>query len=166
MELLLITGVFALAIATLISGVLYWIWKRGRIGKVASSAIGGWAVFHIITAIWPLDSFYLNEYSFHSGLNPLESAIVLDKHATYPDFHGDYYSEALIQLQEKDFQKLKLEAPLSMSEECYVPQMALLKLGDDITPIGCWSLRREIDKDFYLVVFSDEKSIYYSYSQT
>jgi hypothetical protein len=166
MELLLITGLFVLAMAAIVGGALYWIWKKGRIGKIGSVAIAVWIGFHVVTAIWPLDSFYLEEYSYRSGLSPLQAAIVLDKFATYPDFHGDYYSEALIQLEKNEYQRLKSEAPLVLSEECYVPKMASSKLGGEIVPIGCWSYEEENDKYFYLVVFSDEKSIYFQFSQT
>lgn len=58
------------------------------------------------TAVYPTDDFYFDEFETITLRKIPDSAKVLTKSATYPDLHGDYDSEATIQLSSTDYQSL------------------------------------------------------------
>lgn len=55
------------------------------------------------TAVYPLDSFYFSEYEEVTLRKAPQSATIINKTATYPDFHGDYASASLISLSKGDY---------------------------------------------------------------
>lgn len=59
-----------------------------------------------VTAVYPSDDFYFGEFETITSRKIPDSAKVLTKSATYPDLHGDYDSEATIQLSSTDYQSL------------------------------------------------------------
>lgn len=60
-------------------------------------------------AIYPKDEFYKREWTRNTKMELPSSARVIQKNASYPDFHGDYCAVALIDLSPADFQNLKKE---------------------------------------------------------
>lgn len=66
-----------------------------RLGIAAFALFLGWQTY---SAIYPDDSFYLVEYQTVTGRVAPPNAKVVEKHATYPDFHGDYCSFSRINL--------------------------------------------------------------------
>lgn len=61
------------------------------------------------TAIYPTDSFYLSEFKEVTLREAPKSATVINKDASYPDFHGDYCSASLITVSNDDYALLLSE---------------------------------------------------------
>ena len=57
-------------------------------------------------AIYPDDSFYLVEYQTVTGRLAPPNSEVIEKHATYPDLHGDYCSFSRISLPASSYGSL------------------------------------------------------------
>lgn len=64
------------------------------------------AIFYTYDGACPRESFYEEEFKYVTLRKIPESAEFISKEASYPDFHGDYCSSALVQFSEKDYQKL------------------------------------------------------------
>ena|SRR3989338_4410661 len=77
-----------------------------RLGIAAFALFLGWQTY---TAIYPDDSFYLVEYQTVTGRLAPPNAKVVEKHASYPDFHGDYCSFSRISLPSTAYGKLMHE---------------------------------------------------------
>lgn len=58
------------------------------------------------TAVYPTDDFYFGEFETITSRKIPDSAKVLTKSASYPDLHGDYSSNATIELSPQDYQQL------------------------------------------------------------
>ena len=141
------------------------VWKFGWIGKCISIGVGGLILFSVITGIWPEDAFYIDEFESHTGLALPKSAIVVDKEASYPDVHGDYSSEAVIQLNPADFNALRTTASQITAAKCSISAMAKTHLGKEIVPIGCSSTEKTANgyEYFEWTMFSDNKTIYFEF---
>ena len=74
----------------------------------------GTLIFIIYTAFYPNDSFYLEDFELNTNIKLPKTAKILDKDASYPDQFGDYWSSAIIELNEDEYLNLQLE--LSKSE--------------------------------------------------
>ena len=70
--------------------------------------------FFIYTAFYPTDSFYREDFESNTNIKLPDTAKILAKDASYPDQFGDYWSSAIIQLNEVEHLNLRLE--LSKSE--------------------------------------------------
>ncbi|MGQ0698035.1 MAG: hypothetical protein ACT4PZ_07305 [Panacagrimonas sp.] len=81
----------------------------GDLGKLVSSALFVGIAFAICTAIFPADLFYKNEFVQITGQEFPASGKYIFKEASYPDFHGDYMSCAVIEVSEDDFKRLRSE---------------------------------------------------------
>ena len=64
------------------------------------------ATYHTYTAFYPTDSFYYDEFKRVTLREIPKSARIIEKEASYPDFHGDYSSECKIKLSKEDYLKL------------------------------------------------------------
>ena len=71
--------------------------------------------FGIYRANYPNDSFYIEEFEKYSGMKFPVSGEIIEKEATYPDLHGHYMSQALVQLSESDLLELKKKLNLNRS---------------------------------------------------
>jgi len=102
----------ALTVILIIFGTIifagYLIWRTGIIGKGIVLVASVWFVFEMYRAIFPFDDFYQREFVRVTGLKFPASGKILKKNASYPDFHGDYESCALIQVSELDYEALKI----------------------------------------------------------
>lgn len=77
-----------------------------RLGIAGFALLLGWQTY---CAIYPDDSFYLVEYQTVTGRLAPHNAKVIEKHASYPDFHGDYCSFSRINLPPTDYTNLMSE---------------------------------------------------------
>lgn len=68
-----------------------------------------WIFYLIYTAFYPQDSFYFEEYKTVVGKQAPKSAEIIDKSASYPDFHGSYNSVSVIRLSDTDYDNLYRE---------------------------------------------------------
>ncbi|PTB85698.1 hypothetical protein C9940_05185, partial [Pseudidiomarina aestuarii] len=50
------------------SGILFLIWKKVPFGKYVSALLLVGFLFVVVTAIWPMDSFYKDELQNNAGL--------------------------------------------------------------------------------------------------
>jgi energy-coupling factor transporter transmembrane protein EcfT len=107
--LLLLAGLFALSLISLPTLIAYyinrWLTKKGfkYIGIVLLIIAPLWTVYSVYTAIYPTDSFYLEEFKEVTLRKAPKTAKVISKTASYPDFHGDYCSASLIKLSKNDY---------------------------------------------------------------
>lgn len=105
-------GFFALAyisFPTLLALILYaWLSKtRLKYMGIALVIIAPlYTAYDIYTAIYPTDSFYFHEYETVTLRKAPEGAKVLNKTASYPDFHGDYCSASKILLPPGEYERL------------------------------------------------------------
>ena len=98
-----------LSIPIAIFFILYrWINKIGykRTGLLIVIVLILLTAYEAYTAIYPTDDFYFDEFKKITFLEIPASAKVIEKTASYPDFHGDYVSCALIKLSSQDFKEL------------------------------------------------------------
>ncbi|MBS1771617.1 MAG: hypothetical protein JST82_02065 [Bacteroidetes bacterium] len=66
-------------------------------------------LFSIYTAIYPLDSFYKEEFEYGFKTPFPKSGNIIAKSASYPDIHGDYTSAFVAQLNSADYKKLRMK---------------------------------------------------------
>ncbi|WP_369857857.1 hypothetical protein [Candidatus Thalassolituus haligoni] len=148
----------------ILSGILLLIWKKVPFGKYVSSLLLVGFLFVVVTAIWPMDSFYKDELQNNAGLRVDDGYEVLAKSSSYPDMHGDYYSEAVFRVSELDLSTLAGDvAPI---EQCVVPRMTKPFLPSQNGVIKCWGANRNIDEWFRLTYFPDSGILYYRFDQT
>ena len=111
-----------------------------------------------------MDSFYKDELQNNAGLRVDDGYEVLAKSSSYPDMHGDYYSEAVFRVSELDLSTLAGDvAPI---EQCVVPRMTKPFLPSQNGVIKCWGANRNIDEWFRLTYFPDSGILYYRFDQT
>ncbi|AMM50393.1 hypothetical protein TH61_03240 [Rufibacter sp. DG15C] len=107
----------------LVGGLLYvgylplkkWLFKSGKLTRKASGQINRAYISLILLtalittwiAIFPLDSFYKDEFSHNTGIEFPISGTITAKASEYPDLHGDYWASAVIKLEEGDFNSIK-----------------------------------------------------------
>ncbi|QIG88616.1 hypothetical protein G6R40_02575 [Chryseobacterium sp. POL2] len=64
------------------------------------------SIYQSYTAVYPNDSFYYKEFEYVTNQKIPNSAKIINKKSSYPDFHGDYFSKSEIKLSEQDFNML------------------------------------------------------------
>ena len=166
MEFLILFGLFLLVLLAALVGILYLFWRQGPFGKVISFSLASLVSFFVVTAIWPLDSFYIEEFEYRSNLKLPKSAKILAKRSSYPDFHGDYYSMAIIQLSSIDFSIFKKKLPSMNNKNCQTSKMISDKFESSIYPDKCWSIIKERDGFFNWSIFHDDRVIYFEFFQS
>ena len=50
------------------------------------------SIYQSYTAVYPNDSFYFKEFEYVTNQKIPNSAKIVSKKSSYPDFHGDYFS--------------------------------------------------------------------------
>lgn len=109
---LLIAGLIGLIILAIPYFILYllykWLAKKGYrvVGITLIIAFTVYLGYSTYTAIYPTDSFYLSEFKEVTLREAPKSALVINKDASYPDFHGDYCSASLITVSNNDYSSL------------------------------------------------------------
>lgn len=88
-----------------------WLKRKGikYIGIILLVIAPLWTIYEIYTAIYPTDSYYLDEFKKVTLREAPKTAEVIKKTASYPDFHGDYCSASLIKLSRQDYKNLLYE---------------------------------------------------------
>lgn len=163
---LLLIVILIIGIPISISYFLYrWLTKTKfkKLAFLLPTLIIGTVTFFIYTAFYPRDSFYEDDFTTHTGIKLPSSADILDKAATYPDFNGDYWSAAIIQLDESDYRKLKMK--LSMTPyfiEVTEPQKigitnSYYQLTKDIKESEIEVTYKNTKKEWFRVAFLTDK---------
>ena len=98
-----------IALPTVIAFIINrWLTKKGikHVGLFLLIIAPVCTAFEVYTAIYPLDNFYLSEFKEVTLREAPKSATVINKDASYPDFHGDYCSASLIKVSKDDYSSL------------------------------------------------------------
>ena len=82
-----------------------WLKKRGfkKIASFISALIIGLFSYSIFSAIYPPDSFYIDEFEENTKLVFPKSGKIILKDADFPDHFGDYWATAVVVVSENDF---------------------------------------------------------------
>jgi hypothetical protein len=123
-------------------------------------------VYEIYTAIYPTDSFYFDEFKKVTSLDIPKSAEIINKTASYPDFHGDYISCSIIKLSKPDY-KLLLDTISNDKDMLKNPDLGGSKQLDDVmetkkvSDIKRAFTRNMPGKDYiaYIGFFDDDESV-------
>lgn len=126
----------------------------------------GYLVYDIYRGINPADQFYIDEFERRTSLKLPDNAEVIRKYASYPTIHGDYYSEALIKLDNETYEKLVVELPLNSNEQWCLDSSSRTYLGLQQKVQTCWSKQIETDKYIEVLFFPESFIVYFLYSQT
>jgi energy-coupling factor transporter transmembrane protein EcfT len=88
-----------------------WLTKKGikYVGLFLLIIAPIWTAYGVYTAIYPTDNFYLSEFKEVTLREAPKSATVINKDASYPDFHGDYCSASLLTVSNDDYSSLLSE---------------------------------------------------------
>ena len=109
---LVIAGLIGLTILAIPYVLLFllhkWLTKKGYriVGLTLIIAFSFYLVYYTYTAIYPTDSFYLSEFKEVTLREAPKSATIINKDASYPDFHGDYCSASLMTVSNDDYLSL------------------------------------------------------------
>lgn len=104
--LVLVVGIALAAFAAFLV-LLIRLWRKGRMGKLVGVLLGAGVASQIYLAVYPPESFYRAEFERITGVAFPEDGEFLFKDASYPDFHGDYTSCALVKVTQDSFDHLK-----------------------------------------------------------
>ncbi|MCF1749625.1 hypothetical protein [Mariniradius sediminis] len=110
--LLFFVGIFAFLVLLAPYFLLYllhdWLRSKGlrHIGPTLAIGYTVFLLYSVYTAIYPTDDYFFNEFELVTLRETPLSAVVVRKEASYPDFHGDYCSAALLLLTEEDYRNL------------------------------------------------------------
>ena len=159
--ILLIAALFVGGITIALIWVLAKIWSILYIGELASFLIGLFLIVNIYLAIWPPNSFFYDEFELNSGLSIRHNSTVLKKHASYPDFHGDYQSWAVFKYESIDLDSLS--GGFVERSKCSLNQTDPYI---ESKHVRCWEIRRKSDQRFYFAIDEKQKIIYFYYYQT
>ncbi|OUR86331.1 hypothetical protein A9Q92_05940, partial [Methylophaga sp. 42_8_T64] len=105
---------------------------------------------------------YFEEMKYHANIDLLERAEVVDKSASYPDFHGDYYSQATFEVSTFSESEISPEYRLS---SCEIPPYIKSKVGDNHKGGTCWFIQKEIDQRLSVAYFKELGLLHYHYYQ-
>ncbi|MFY0608621.1 MAG: hypothetical protein JXR10_18025 [Cyclobacteriaceae bacterium] len=110
--LMLLFMLVVISTPTLISLLIRkWLTKKGhpKIGNIVTVAVVAGTLYLVYIAIFPPTSFYEDEFEQNTGLELPNSAKFLAKNASYPDLHGDYWSAAIVELSNEDYDQLRTQ---------------------------------------------------------
>jgi len=105
--ILVLAAAVTIAIA---AAIFWWLWKKGRYGRVIAIAALTYVTYQIYVAVFPTSSFYRSEFAVRTGIEFPSSAKIIFTKSSYPDFHGDYAYEMLFEISPEDFQWLERTA--------------------------------------------------------
>lgn len=126
--------------------------------------------YSVFIALYPPDSFYIEEYKTVIGTPAPPSANVVKKSASYPDFHGSYNSVSLIKLSDLDFTFLRNEINKSKNfgeaDLIYTETLNDVLNSDNGIKQITWKERKNAKKDWqhHFIGFLDQQKmviIYY-----
>ncbi|MFT7562008.1 MAG: hypothetical protein ACI93R_003942 [Flavobacteriales bacterium] len=146
-------------------GLLFLILRKVKYGQYISSALALGSAFLVITAIWPMNSFYVDEFENNSGI-AIKVKNVLYKDSSYPDMHGDYFSLAVFKVKSVDLLKLKSDLVESELDVCKTPRLVVEFLNGSDEQARCWSINRNVDEWFDFYYYKNTGILYYRFNQT
>jgi hypothetical protein len=170
---LILVVLFIIAIVLLVPALLLfffykWLSRKGYRwhGLSVITIIIAFFLYEIYTAIYPTNSFYYNEFKQVTSLDIPKSAEIIDKTASYPDFHGDYVSCSLMKLSKQDYNSL-LDALNKNKTIIKNPEIIVSEELDEIMKTRNMSniktsFSRQIpNKDYYTYIgfFKDNETI-------
>lgn len=163
MEVLAAVGLILLPVLFLVILwlVFYYLRKVPSVGKTLSLVYLGWLAYLTYTAIWPLDSFYVDEIERYTSLQLPSDHKVLKKRSSYPDIHGDYYSEAVIKVKGLD------TSNIGRSEKqygCMVTEFAKPFLNKT-DAMECWYIQHDKSERLNIIYFREKGLLYFRYVQ-
>ncbi|MDA3844690.1 MAG: hypothetical protein PF588_10030 [Candidatus Kapabacteria bacterium] len=125
-----VIGLFALfllvwySIPSLLSYLLYrWLKKKGykKLGQSIIIVVTISMIYLVYTAFYPTDGFYEDEFERITKLEFPESGEILTKYASYPDLHGDYFSNAVFRVDSNDFNEILTKIESNVNFERFTP---------------------------------------------
>jgi hypothetical protein len=75
-----------------------------RIAKLIAVGLTALLAYEMYLAVYPGDDFYLAEVERATKRKPPADTAVVAKHATYPDFHGDYCSFSRLSMSQASYE--------------------------------------------------------------
>jgi hypothetical protein len=101
----------------LVMTLSYWLWRKGRIGRLAVIALLSYISINSYLAFYPSDSFYKSEFERTTNFKFPSSGVFIEKQSSYPDIHGDYSSCALFTVSPKDYEYIKSKIVTNLDAE-------------------------------------------------
>lgn len=101
----------------LVATICYWLWRKGRAGRLLIIAFLSYISISAYFAIYPSDSFYKSEFERITNIPFPDSGVVITKESSYPDIHGDYESCALFSVSPEDYSQLKSKLLATLEAE-------------------------------------------------
>lgn len=165
----LIIVAIVIIIPVLLGYLFYrWLAKKGykKIAVIVLCGVFGFFAYNIYFAIYPGESFYVDEFKNAASWNLPKTTHFLKKEASYPDFHGKYGTAFLIEVSKEDFNNLESEL---LSEKRFKkgvlhgsPEITDVMQGYDENNIDTGlATEDETDRSHYCFVgfFKDKKTI-------
>jgi hypothetical protein len=109
-ELVAIFLVAVLVLFGLPTLITYKLWSKGKYANYLLCAVWLAYLYLWLRAFYPDDEFYVAHLESISKINFDSQIEVIEKHSTYPDFHGDYSACAVFKVSEADASKLSRES--------------------------------------------------------
>lgn len=157
MESILIVLALLLAFAA-----IYAVFKMPKCGKYICGLSFAFIVYHAARGVWPADKFYIEEINDYANIDlPVDTKVVF-KQASYPDFHGDYHSEAVFKVFDFDQAIFPSEKP---DVTCTIPEEMKRAAGVEIKDAVCWNKDLDIDRHITIVFSAANNVLYYYYFQ-
>ena len=93
--------------------ISYWgyrLLKKTMLRKIAilfPAIIFGTIAIILYLAVNPTNEFYIEQFEKNSEIKFPISGRIIEKDATFPDLHGDYWAAAIIEVEKSEFEILK-----------------------------------------------------------
>ena len=174
--LLILMFILIIGVPIVISYFIYRKLRKTEFRKYAfiiPTLILGTLTYFIYTAFYPTDSFYKEDFETNTNIKLPATAQILSKDATYPDQFGDYWSSAIIELNEDEY--LKLQSKLSKSKNFAIDttnqQMGITKeyynLTEDVSEKEIKIVYYNKNEQWFKVAFlKDKKRIIFERSSS
>jgi hypothetical protein len=169
MPLLFLAIILIIAIPIAILVAFYrWMIKLQlkKVGIAIVALVCAFFICNIYIAIYPNDDFYFDEFKSVTLNEIPASAEIINKSATYPDFHGDYCSIALIKLSKEDFKsvlnKIQNNHKLQPSKMMWSPEFEHVINYEEVSSISKGFVRQingEEDEYRYIGFLKDGKTV-------
>ena len=176
--------ILAFFILSIGGGILYLIYlpfkiylkKKQKLSRELSRKINIIYILTIAVAIiyftydslFPSESLYKQEYKSVTLREIPESAVFIEKSASYPDFHGEYCSSSQIKLSKSDYTKIlkDLSHDKRITEEKEITYFSefsnTLKDKKESNIIRKFTRKIEGEEDHYLTIlfYNDSQTIF------
>ncbi len=113
--------IFLCLLVVLPIGITYLSWARSKYIKYPISIVFSWYVFEWWRAFFPADNYFIEQFKGISGIDLPDTAKIIERHASYPDLHGDFDSCFVVELPKQDLEILLSKSatePVSLNRNC------------------------------------------------